>query len=454
MFDTLNRLDVKYSAIRGTLLRLLDDPRFVPVCFFCYIAGRIAVLFVSPLGQSHDPLWYYERASGIASGAGYAEGGVPTAFFPVGWPGLLAGVFMITGPSVLAGQIVNLFFSVLVFGLTIMLGTRIFGDRLIGRMAVLLLTPYPNQIAFVPFLATEVFYSALLLLCVWSLAQERLSLALFSGLLFGLATLTKAQSWFLPGFILLGVFLAAPSWPAAVRYAKLGAAIYVAMTLVVAPWTYRNYLVFDAFVPVSTNGGWTLLTGNNPEADGGYSPDIEKRTKAMNKDINFDPADQVAMDRLASERAQDWIKENPVRFLLLLPKKLFRLWVMDSVAEPAYKDGLPRYQDYALLFLAIRLLNQAYYFLLLLLALPPVWLLLRRRAEIPPWGTAGISICLYFTAISLIFSGQSRFHYALMPFIVMYSGWTLVHGTASLRPRAKSHDERPLEWGRKAHIAE
>jgi 4-amino-4-deoxy-L-arabinose transferase-like glycosyltransferase len=438
MFDTPNQLDVKFRAIRGKFVRLLEDPRFIPVCFFCYMAGRIAILFVSPLAQSHDTLWYYERASDIASGAGYSEGGVPTAFFPVGWPGLLAGIFMITGPSVLAGQIVNLFFAALVFALTIMLGTQIFGDRLIGRVAVLLLTPYPNQIAFVPFLATEIFYSALLLLCVWSLAQERLSLALFSGLLFGLATLTKAQSWFLPFFILLGVFLASPSWAAAARYAKLGAAAYIAVTLVVAPWTYRNQLVFDAFVPVSTNGGWTLLTGNNPQADGGYSPDT-----VLAKGINFDPADQVMMDRLAKKRAQDWIKENPERFLLLLPRKFYKLWAMDSVAESAYEDGLPRYRDYALLFLALRLLNQAYYFLLLLLALPPVWLLLRRRAEIPPWGTAGISICFFFTAISLVFSGQSRFHYALMPFVVLYSGWTLVHGTASLAPTSMGAQNAP-----------
>ncbi len=389
------------------------------------MAARIAVLFLSPLGQSSDALWYYERASEIASGAGYAKGGVLTAFFPVGWPALLAGVFMITGPSVLAGQIVNLFFAALVFVFTLMVGTRLFGDRLIGRVAVLLLSLYPNQIAFVPFLGTEIFYSALLLLCVWSLALERLSLALFSGLLFGLATLTKAQSWFLPGLILFGVFLVTPSWRGAVRYAVLGAAVYVAMIVVVAPWAYRNYLVFDAIIPVSTNGGWTLLTGNNPEADGGYTPDT-----VLAEGINSDPADEVAMDRLARQRAKAWIEENPVRFLLLLPKKLLKLWVMDGVAEWAYERGLPRYQDYALLFRALRVFNQVYYFLLLLLALPPMWLLLRRRAEIPPWGTAGISICLYFTAISMVFSGQSRFHYALMPFVVMYSGWTLIRRAA------------------------
>ena len=177
-----------------------------------------------------------------------------TAYWPVGWPGFLAGLFTITGPSVDAGQMANLVFAALVFALTATLGTELFRDRMVGRATVLLLTLYPNQIAYVPLLSTEIFYEFLLLLCVWLLMQERLALALLSGLLFGVATLTKTQTLFLPGFLLLGVFLAAPSRRSLTRLAGLACAVYVAMILVVAPWTYRNYAVFGAFIPVSTNG--------------------------------------------------------------------------------------------------------------------------------------------------------------------------------------------------------
>jgi len=34
--------------------------------------------------------------------------------------------------------------------------------------------------------------------------------------------------------------------------------------LAVAPWTYRNWVVFEAFVPVSTAGGLNLYQGNAP----------------------------------------------------------------------------------------------------------------------------------------------------------------------------------------------
>ena len=73
------------------------------------------MLFVRPLEQSSDFLWYYQRAVEIASGSGYAERGVLTAFWPVGWPGFLAALFAITGPSVLAGQLSNLVFAAVVF---------------------------------------------------------------------------------------------------------------------------------------------------------------------------------------------------------------------------------------------------------------------------------------------------------------------------------------------------
>ena len=38
----------------------------------------------------------------------------------------------------------------------------------------------------------------------------------------------------------------------------------------VSPWTYRNYQVFGTFILVSTNGGMTMLTGNNPSVVGDY----------------------------------------------------------------------------------------------------------------------------------------------------------------------------------------
>jgi hypothetical protein len=401
---------------RINLRHIVAGRNFLPVCFLVYMAARIAVLFVHPLAQSSDFLWYYQRAVEINSGSGYAQGGVLTAFWPVGWPGFLAALFMITGPSVLAAQIANLLFAALVFVFTAMLGTALFRDRLVGRVAVLILTLYPNQIGYVPLASTEIFYEFLLLSGIYLLMQERLLPALLAGLLFGVGTLTKTQTLLLPGFILFCVFLTALSKNSFFRLTKIACMVYITAPLVILPWTYRNYKVFDALIPVSTNGGWTLLTGNNSEANGDYTPHT-----TLAEGITQNPAEQVTMDRLARARAINWIAENPGKALLLIPKKLIRLWAPDGEAEWFYQRGFAYYDANVLLFRAVRVLNQAYYFVILLLALPSVWLLPRERAGASPWTMVGLALCVYVSLISLVFSGQSRFHFCLMPFLVIYS---------------------------------
>jgi hypothetical protein len=55
-------------------------------------------------------------------------------------------------------------------------------------------------------------------------------------------------------------------------------------------------------------------------------------------------------------------------------------------------------------------------------ALPRMW---RQRRSLPAWCWSGWAAVGYFTAISAVFSGQSRFHFALMPFIALYAAFTL-----------------------------
>jgi hypothetical protein len=417
----LDQSAIKPSTLGIRLNSTLISPAFLPICFAIYLVQRIAVLFVRPLEQSSDFLWYYQRATEILLGAGYAENGVITAFWPVGWPGFLAVLFGVTGPSVAAAQIANLVFSAGVFVLTDRLGTALFRDPRVGRAAVLILTFYPNQIGYVPLLSTEVFYELLLLLSIFLLMQECILPAFLAGIVFGIETLTKTQSLLVPAFIAAVVFVAAPSRQFLVRLTAAMCVVYVAALLVIAPWSYRNYTAFGTFIPVSTNGGWTLLTGNNPEARGDYTPDT-----VLAEGISHDPARQVAMDQLSRARAVAWIKENPVDFLLLMPRKLVRLWAPDGEAEWFYQRGFRGYDNNVLLFRTVRVLNQAYYALVVLLALPSVWLLLRRRVPVSPWAAVGVGLCIYTSLISLIFSGQSRFHFSLMPFIAMYAAWTLV----------------------------
>jgi hypothetical protein len=46
-----------------------------------------------------------------------------------------------------------------------------------------------------------------------------------------------------------------------------GIVAFLVAVACLAPWTYRNYLIFDEFIPISSHGADTLYTGNNPDTD-------------------------------------------------------------------------------------------------------------------------------------------------------------------------------------------
>ena len=403
-----------------------SDGFFLFAVFVLNILLRLPLLALDVVPTS-DFEWYYDAARSIAAGDGFSDKGVLTAFWPVGWPGFLGGLLFVFGSHVWVGQGANLVLSTCVIYLTKVVGTRLFPGRSVWRLAVLLIAVFPNQIAYVPLLSVEIFFEFLLLLGFVLMMSGSVRALAVSGLVFGVAGLTKTQAVFVPA--VLGLPLLAVGFGQWVRIAVLTG---VAMMAVIVPWTVRNYTVFHAFVPVSTNGGYTLLTGNNPSAKGRYTWD-----DALVADLSKDPRDQVAMDRVARDRAWGWIKDNPVTFVRLIPLKVWRLWSGDGEAEWLYQSGYAGYEAHAWMFRAVRLVNQVFYVLMLGLAAASVPAMWRQRRSLPVWCWSGWAVIGYFTAISAVFSGQSRFHFALMPFVALYAGWWVTEWRCGVRlPKA------------------
>ena len=106
-----------------------------------------------------DSDWYVGRGAEIANGRGYNLKGVLTAYWPVGWPAVLAGLFSITGVSTFAAQLLNAAMGTLCCLLTAVFGERVSHSRAVGNLAAFLIAVYPNQIAYVPLISTEIFTS-------------------------------------------------------------------------------------------------------------------------------------------------------------------------------------------------------------------------------------------------------------------------------------------------------
>lgn len=411
-----NYLVRRAHGLARIVVAILEHPWFVPACFAVHIGLRAAILLV-PIAPGDDASWYIDRAQAFANGDGYTIDGRPTAYYPVGWPLLLAGLFRISGPSVVAAQLANLALSAGSFLLVLAIARRVFRDELAARASVALIALYLNNAAFVSEVMTETYFAFLLLLAMFLLVAARsLVWAGVSGLVFGLAILTRTQALLIPGIALAVSYLAGTPARLVMRQAGVLGTVVV---LVILPWADRNETAFGRWV-LATNGGMNLLLGNNPSARGDFSAD------SLVDSVVFTTDDEGGSDVRAGELAMDWIRDNPSAFLALMPRKMFHLWIADGTAVWAYEKGFTHYDAYAEVFTFLRGLNQIYYAALLFgfLIAPLVW----RRCGFgffPGWTAFAYALAAYFSLISLVFFGDSRFHFPVMPFVAMHCGSVL-----------------------------
>jgi 4-amino-4-deoxy-L-arabinose transferase-like glycosyltransferase len=424
------------SAKLGNLHKLLVNPiflglqhsRFLPVCFLAFIAIRLAMILFVPIAEPFsDSGWYLQRAITLVDEGSYSERGILTAYWPVGYPAFLALLFKVFGPSILTAQLANLILAAGSFWLLYLVVRSFLHDELVARASVALIAVYPNNLAYVPLVLTETLYTFLLLAACYCLLHRKQWLHLIlAGCVFGLATLVKTQTLlFIP---LLAALAFIDGWSIknwARVFARIMTVILISL-IVVTPWALRNYKVFGHFV-LATNGGNALLESNNPSVVGDYLHNTSVEDPLYKKG-QWSVENQMPADLRARALATGWIKDNPWQFVGLIPKKLFRLWAPDGEGEWFYQDT-PFYQQYSLYFRMVRFANQAYYAIGLLLFPLALWRLFSMRAS--PINYLGVAVVLGFTLQCIVFSGQSRYHFPAMPFVLAYAAWVVMRPAGS-----------------------
>ena len=102
---------------------------------------------------------------------------------------------------------------------------------------------------------------------------------------------------------------------------------YIVLILfLILPWSVRNLIVFDSFVPIATNFGQNLYRGNNASDIGWWGEEIMiEKIKELPRDKSF----EVHLNHLYFTRAINYITENPLKFVSNSFRKQFELWVFN-----------------------------------------------------------------------------------------------------------------------------
>jgi 4-amino-4-deoxy-L-arabinose transferase-like glycosyltransferase len=285
-------------------------------------------------------------------------------------------------------------------------GARAFSARA-GLLAAAVTALYPELIWFSAHFWSETIFMVLLWWGIERLlaadAAEGLSRAVAAGVLWGAAVLTRET-------VLYFVPLAAV-WLATRRRTRAGAraaAFLVAAVLVVAPWTFRNWLEFHALIPVSTAGGQNLFQGN----------------ALIPRDTTYEMVDavqgRVAQYHYALRMGWQAIRDRqPAWIFEKLRDEMPRFWEADSLVLVHIKRGAYGPVAPALAVAVAVVVLAPYLAVLALFALGATRLTWSRPTVLI------VSFLVYYNVLHIVTHGFARYRLPVMPavFLIAGVGW-------------------------------
>lgn len=403
--DKLNNLAGKKWTLALVLL----------VIFF----SSIAYSFYYRIEPAVDARAYDNIGLNILAGNGFKEQGtdIPILFDRAiqragpAYEYLLAGVYAVFGRHYAAVWIFQALLHTLTAWLIFKICQKIFSESGsgIGLIAMLIFGLHPDLIEISAMLMTETLYLFTIALVVYIF----------------LKVFEKSQS--LPLSALLGVALVLSiySRPTVVLFVPVILVLYfirknylatvvclLTMIILATPWTYRNWKIYNQFIPTTLIGQYNIWLGNTVSSDGGQLAG------------GYNPWDEFVAERGFSEvkkkvnrEFRNFIFQHPVNFIKLTSIRFVRSF---SLIRPMgfwfYQTGLAQmiFVSFSGIFIA----------LLFTSGLAGVFLAMRQKKPLYYYLAAFAITAPLPLLITVV---QSRYRFQLYPFLAIFGGYAIIY---------------------------
>jgi 4-amino-4-deoxy-L-arabinose transferase-like glycosyltransferase len=395
---------------------------------------RVQAALTPPEDPGNDAAAYMMIAEALYEDGHYGgrKQASPNDWSP-GAPLLYGAVYYLTGGvHVKAALLLVALLGTGTILLTYLLGRRLAGP-VAGLLGALLAATYPAFIDNTGRLLAEpvalFWLPAAMLAFFWASDGGRVWRWLLPGALLGLTTLTRPE--YLPFVAVFAALALLRVWrgrragvPAGLA---AGALVVAAFCGVLAPWTVRNYLVLDRFVPVTTGGGKALFVATYLPGEGRQQlvkrALIEKYTGK--KDLPYEEvlatdmaplltrvaekypqlSRDAALARIGRENFAEYAGEQPLDYAWMVIRKIQNMW--DRGSSPTMSPKFWFAYHRVLVFWALAAL---------------IGLAWRRRWEALPIGLVVLGI----TIVGGLLLAVPRRALPLMPFVLALCAVTVV----------------------------
>lgn len=380
-----------------------------------------------PVGlvESGDAFAYFHFGQELAAGRGYINiiNGAPTAYYPVGYPAILAVLFWLTLHSpvpddlVMVATLANVAMATASVALVGVIARRLFGSR-VGLVAAGITAVFPNLIFYTATVQLETAFILLTLAAVavlvthnWSAGPPSRRRIVAFGVVLGASVVVRPFSLPLLAGLTAALLVSGSGWRRA-----LGSTAWAGLAVVVmmSPWTVRNLVAMDAFVPFSTNGGDTLCIDRSLDATGSFRWSSHEGC-ASGEGVSAEEY-EVHQNAANTRLALRFVRQHPGKELRLIVARGRAMMANDHDGLVFVEgNGNRPFLGARLRGLLSTVADWTFYGVAVLAVLGLPAFLRRRRPDV----IFVLAALAALTAVPLLLWGNTRFHLPMLPFLAM-----------------------------------